>query len=147
MNKKILAIVFLCILIIGIFAVFHFITGNKNAPSVVGEGAMELEGVDFTADYEKEYKNLTYTLKNNTDFDIEYGEASYIEIQKNDSWYRVNADDVWIAISYTLSSGDEKTTIVSLQDKLASGNYRLVKFVTVPGYSNQYVVIAYFDVN
>lgn len=146
MNKRNLILIILCILLIFLFLMFY-INYSKYYPSIVGDDCVEVTSIDFSASYQTKEKILSYTIKNNNNFEIEYGEDFYIEILKDNTWYRVNNGDSWVAISYTLLPDDEKKISVSINSKLKSGNYRVVKFVNVPTKNAKgNIIIAYFEI-
>lgn len=85
------------------------------------------------AAYTPDSAELAATLTNDSEYTCTFGEASYLELQSNDSWQRVpfKEDVYWIEIAYILEPGESKEVVLSLDlfEELKPGNYRLVKEV------------------
>lgn len=95
-----------------------------------------LEGVSLTVDAESAASSgITYTLDNQSDKDINFGQNYSLQMEKDGKWYQVESQDP-MAVTLELlwlPAGTSDTYEIkwdSSYGKLSSGNYRIVKNVS-----------------
>lgn len=76
----------------------------------------------------------TITLHNKTDENYTYGEPYFIEVQKNDFWYKLRPKNElnFILIGYILKPDESKEIDIDWSygyGKLPKGDYRIIKSV------------------
>lgn len=95
-----------------------------------------LEGVSLTVDAESAASSgITYTLDNQSDKDINFGQNYSLQMEKDGKWYQVESRDP-MAVTLELlwlPAGTSDTYEIkwdSSYGKLSSGHYRIVKNVS-----------------
>ncbi len=85
---------------------------------------MTIDHIDY------ELNQMTLSIVNGTDDALTYDSVYYVEIKKDDDWYTLNADQYFDALGGVLPSNDSIDLTIELEDRLKSGDYRIIKAVS-----------------
>ncbi len=86
--------------------------------------SMTIDQVDY------ESNQITVSLVNGTDDTFTYDSVYYVEIKKDNDWYTLNADQYFDALGGILPSNGSIDLTIELEDRLKSGDYRIIKAVS-----------------
>lgn len=132
--KKIIISTLICC-----FIMFSLVgcTKNKNNFSIGKVSNIKIleKGVSLSIkDKTLTNKGVTLILKNDSDYEIQYGASEEIEIKKNGKWHKINVDTISILPIFILKPQEQEEIVVEWEyeyGKLTPGNYRIIKSIGI----------------
>lgn len=135
-KKTILVFIFICCILV-ILAAVALAGRYRSYPSAFDATIEKIPGIDFSVRFQSDDQGrvLVCTIRNQSDDEVRYGQAFYLEKERDGQWFELGdmtgkrADDrAWNPVANTVPSGSEKEFHISLDGfrPLSKGSYRII---------------------
>lgn len=154
MKKAIiLTLIIAAIILCGIIILKDLNNKNITQPSGISlENLNQVEGVSLAdAEYDRATKSIVFTLKNNTDKTINYGDEIILEKSINGDWHEVlESGKVGFTsqLNYLLPfDKSRKSMPIKAWKNTTNGSYRIIQKISIEEGSTDYPISIEFTIN